>query len=164
MIRAIGYVLVSLMSVSIFLRLKSWSRRTQWKKRVNRADVIRLEQRVPMKVLLMGSALLPGMHPTRVNRTRGDLVMTKNRFLMTSNRGMLVDLGPHSGRYMTSARCTGPQRLVIEGNLVSSTGKQGSYRFECVVGDGVVWSQLLEKYIQQPEGQSVKSDSFSSES
>ncbi|MBW1881469.1 MAG: hypothetical protein JRJ84_24190, partial [Deltaproteobacteria bacterium] len=76
---------------------------------------------------------------------------TDDRFLLTSNRGLLADLGPDRGRRFTSVRCTGPGRLVIEGDVPRGDDARGLYRFELVLGDAPAWAEALAPFVREDE-------------
>ena len=103
---------------------------------------------VPVRVMLQGTPLLLGMRPNRRHRLRADLALTTDRFLIATDRGILADLGPSHGRPFASVRCTGPGRLVIEGDLPRADGRKGLFRFEIVVDDAPGWARDLGPFTQ----------------
>lgn len=132
-----------------------WSRRTQlarvagWPRR--REALGR-----SLRVLVSGRAL-PGMNPKKSNRTTGDLVIAtseagEGRLVVASARGLLLDIGPGRGRPLRSARCTGPGRLVIEGDTPIGDGSAGAFRLEVTVDDAEGWASDLRPFTKAPLG------------
>lgn len=106
------------------------------------------EHGVTVRALLYGVPPMMGLDPKRTNRLVGDLVLTEERFVLGSDRGLLADVGDDHGRRFTSARCTGPGRLVLEGELVNPAGEMGLYRFELVVQDAPAWARALQRFVK----------------
>lgn len=106
----------------------------------------RIAEGVSLRVLVEGTAVLPGLRARGANRTRGDLVLCADRFLVVSNRGCVLDLRRGSGSGLTSARCTGPGRLVLEGRVPSPSGRPGLYRVEAPVDDAEGWAVALRPF------------------
>ncbi len=102
---------------------------------------------VSLRVETRGRTTLPGMNSGRANRTRGDLVVGDDRFVLASARGRLVDIRPGSPR-LSSVRSPGPGRLVLEGTsgLQGAEGPPGAYRIELVVEDATRWVEILTPY------------------
>ena len=103
-----------------------------------------------MRVLVHGPNVLPGMNPSRANRTRGDLVLTDDRFLLVSGRGTLADLRPGVGRRFTSVRTTGPGRLIIEGDRPGTQGVSAQFRIEIHSDDAPAWVEALQDFVDAP--------------
>ena len=83
------------------------------------------------------------------NRTTGDLVLTADRFLLSSGRGTLADLRPERGRRFTSVRSTGPGRLVIEGDRPGPQGQAGGFRIELMLADASQWVEALQPFVTE---------------
>lgn len=105
---------------------------------------------VSLRVETRGQTTLPGMNPGRANRTRGDLVVASDRFVVASSRGRLIDIRPGSPR-LTSVRSPGPGRLVLEGTsgLSGASGSPGAYRIELVVEDARRWVEILSPFADE---------------
>lgn len=151
--QALVVVMVAL--VASGAALKAWGRYQRWRARARLADapVLRSTFGVTLRVLVGGTAVLPGMRPRRANRTTGDLLMTADRFLVPCNRGVLIDLSRHEGRLFRSARCTGPGKLVIEGDVARPSGPPVEFRVE--VGglvDAPAWAEEMQGWVRQPGG------------
>jgi hypothetical protein len=64
---------------------------------------------------------------------------------------VLTELSPTFGRKFTSVRCTGPQRLVIEGDLPRPNGQLGHFRYELVITDAEGWAEALQPFVREGE-------------
>jgi hypothetical protein len=144
-------ILVALTALAALRRSWGWLLRRRALAGLDPEGVLRLERGVPIRALLYGTPPMLGMNPKRANRLKGDLALTEDRFLLTSSRGLLADLGPEHGRRFTSVRCTGPGRLVIEGDVPRSDGAKGLYRFELVVDDAPGWAEALSPFVREDE-------------
>mgnify|MGYP006928189775 CR=1 FL=1 len=142
-------LLVALTAVGTVLQGHGWWRRQRVLRTIPTAEIVRIDRGVSLRVMVQGITGMPGMKQRRGNRTRGDLVLTKDRFLLTSRRGTLADLKPGRGRRFTSIRCTGPGRLIIEGDVPRNAGEPGLYRFEIVVERADEWVKLLADFVQE---------------
>jgi len=144
-------ILVALTVLAALRRSWGWWLRRRGLAALGQEQLLRLERGVPIRALLYGMPPMLGLNPKRTNRLKGDLALTGDRFLLTSNRGLLADLGPDHGRRFTSVRCTGPGRLVIEGDTPRADGSRGLYRFELVVEDAPGWADALSPFVREDE-------------
>jgi len=142
---AISFLLF-LFLLSLVGRLVRWRVRVAALSKIPRESVQREAVGVHARAFVSGASAFKGISSRYLNRVKLDLVLAADRFLMVSGRGILLDVGIGHGRKFQSVRCTGPQRLVIEGDLpgVSATG---SYRFELVIDDALEWAQALEPLV-----------------
>ncbi len=140
-------VLSVLIAAGAALRAWGWWIRSRPRRSIDAADVRHQVRGISMRVLVQGSTALPGMNPQRANRTRGDLTLTEDRFLFTSNRGTLVDLRPERGRRLRSVRSTGPGRLVIEGNTPRPDGREARWRADIHLLDAQAWVDALQGFV-----------------
>lgn len=140
--------------VAVGAVLKGWSRwlRARPLRALPPGAVQRMARGTTLRVMVRGTSVLPGMRPNRTHRTTGDLALTADRFLISSNRGTLIDVGPSHGRAFDSVRCTGPGKLVIEGSVSRPDGRSGPYRIEAFLPDAVDWANALQDYVDAPEG------------
>ncbi len=115
------------------------------------AALVRVARGVSMKAMVYGTSAFKGLNPRRNNRTVGELILTADRFVISTARGVLVDIGPERGRKFTSVRCTGPGRLVIEGDIPRPEKDPAPWRFELVVEDAVAWADSLAPYVRETE-------------
>jgi hypothetical protein len=152
-----GWWLVALLG-SLFgfvALLNGLARLRRWRtvRSIDPADVVMRAANATVRASLHGVPSFAGLDPDALNRMRGDLVLTHERFLLVVDGGVLADLGPGYGRRFTSARCTGPSRLVIEGEVPRKDGQVGSYRFELVVDDAEGWAEALVPFVEPPAGE-----------
>lgn len=144
-------VLVLVVAVGAALRGAAWWSRRRAAARVPRDELVREARGVTLRVLVQGTRVFPGMSTRYANRTRGDLVLGRERFVLATNRGVLADLAPGRGRAFTSVRCTGPGRLVIEGDAPGARGERGLYRIEVTVADAAQWAAALRPFVREGE-------------
>lgn len=142
--------LVLVVAMGAALRTAAWWTRLRSVSRIPPEQRVREARGVTMRVLVQGTQAFPGMSTRNANRTRGDLVLGRDRFVLATNRGLLADLGPGHGRAFTSVRCTGPGRLVIEGDAPSSSGTTGLYRIEITMPDAEGWAEALQPFSRKP--------------
>lgn len=145
-------LIVAVLVLAVFAARRTWASvlRARAGRLVPPEVRLRAEGNIPIRVLLYRTRSFRGMDPKRVNRTLGDLLLSSDRFVIASNRGVLVDVGPDRGRRFTSARCTGPGRLIIEGEIPNPGQEMGLYRFELSVADAAAWATALEPFVAEP--------------
>jgi len=148
MMQALVIVVVSLTAVGTALQLHGWWQRRRPLREIPSSEILHMARGVSVRVMVQGPTGLPGMKERRGNRTRGDLVLTKDRFLITSRRGTLADIRLANSRLLAAVRCPGPGRLVIEGDVPRDSGRVGLYRFEIVVADADHWVRRLEGFVR----------------
>ena len=149
MTEPVAIALAALILIGGALRATSWYRRHLQVRDIDPQSILRERRGVSMKVMVQGTRTLPGMSTSRANRTTGDLILMQDRFLLTSGRGPLADLRP-GRRKFKSVRCTGPGRLVIEGDVPNSGDRpDGLYRVELVVEDANEWAKALEPWVRE---------------
>lgn len=149
---AVLVVVVAVVAAGAALRAAGWWTVRRGAARVPRDQVVRAARGVTLRVLVQGTRLFPGMSTRYANRTRGDLVLGRDRFVLATRRGVLIDLGPGHGRPLGSVRCTGPGRLVLEGDAPGSRGAMGLYRVEVTVDDAEGWAEALRPYARAGNG------------
>ena len=74
----------------------------------------------------------------------------EQRFVVTSNRGTLIDIGPERGLRFTSVRSPGPGKLVLEGEVPRSDGRAGRFRIEAFLPESSDWVKDLQDYVSAP--------------
>lgn len=146
---ALLVVVVILVVVGAGLRFAGWWIRRRGASRIPRGEVVREVRGVTMRVLVQGTRALAGMSTRNANRTRGDLVLGRDRFVLVTNRGVIADVGPEGRRPFTSVRCTGPGRLVIEGDVPQQSGRPGLFRVELPLPDAEEWAAALQPFAQR---------------
>lgn len=128
------------------VRLKAFWRRRQGSHRIAPEDRVRAELGLSMRLLRGAGMDVQELKKTRATRTRGDLVLGKSRFILSTGQGILADLGPGRGRKFTAVRCPGPGRLIIEGDTPTAKGME-HYRIDIRVADAAWWATALKPFI-----------------
>jgi hypothetical protein len=82
--------------------------------------------------------LLGGPSSGGINRAQTDLVLTRDRLLVATHQGRLLELTPQTGG---SVRNTGPNRLVIEGQ---QPGQGVKVRIELLTDQAEQWASAAE--------------------
>lgn len=146
---ALFVVLLAFVGSGVVLKGWTWWLRQRVVRSIPADAVVRQERGVSMRVLVQGPHVLPGMNPSKANRTTGDLVLTADRFLLATGRGVVADLRPERGRRFTSVRSTGPGRLVIEGDRPGPRGQPGGFRVELMLSDASAWVDALQPFVME---------------
>lgn len=142
-------VVVALATLGVLRRAwGTWLRRRAVA-RIPPAQVVRHARGVGLRALLSGTPPLLGLDPRKANRLVADLVLTADRFLLATDRGLWADLGPDHGRRFRAVRSPGPGRLVIEGDVPRADGELGLYRLELVVDDAPGWARDLAVFVEE---------------
>jgi len=145
---ALLVVVLAFVVSGVTLKGWTWWLRQRMVRSIPAEAVIRQSRSVSLRVLVQGPNVLPGMNPARANRTTGDLVLTADRFVLTSGRGVLADLGPGRGRRFHSVRSTGPGRLILEGSRPGPRGEAGGFRVEVMLPDASQWVEALQSFVE----------------
>lgn len=145
--QALLVVVGSLVLIGAIMKGISWFRRTSLTRAIPEDAIVRQLRGTSMRVLTQGPPVLPGMSNRKANRTIGDLLLMKDRLLLVCNRGTLLDIREDRGRKLSSARCTGPGRLVLEGEIAVPSGVAGQYRIELSAEDAPDWARALAPYV-----------------
>jgi len=148
MTQAFVIVVVALTAVGTVLQLHGWWQRQRSLRSIPSGEILHMARGVSVRVMVQGPTGMPGIKQRRGNRTRGDLVLTEDRFLITSRRGTLADIRVGTSRLLSSVRCPGPDRLIIEGDVPRAVGRVGLYRFEIVVTDADAWVMRLADFVR----------------
>ncbi len=113
-------------------------------RRRERAGAVPAGERVVREARNCGSRVfvstdvIGGPRAGRINRSPADLVMTDKRLLIATRHGRVLELTAGTGG---SVRCTGPRRLVVEGDRPQKDGVM-HVRAELIVNDADVWAAL----------------------
>ncbi len=102
---------------------------------------------IRVRATVAASSVLPGMRAGKSNLTSADLVLGGDRVILSSQRGLLVDVGAAHGRRLGSARCTGPGRLVLEGDVPRLSGDAAGWRMELALDDAEGWAEALRPFV-----------------
>ncbi len=118
-------------------------------------DVIRHTDEVGVAIQLFRTRAIRGMAPGKTHRTVGAIAITSDQLLLSSDRGVLIDIAPDRGRGrpLSAVRCTGPGRLVLEGSI-SDTGP-GLFRFELTLDHAAAWADALRLFLAEDGEHSV---------
>lgn len=129
----------------------SWGRLLRWRavSRIAPDAILRISRGVSVRATLHHQPPgFSGLDPQHLNRVSADLVLTGDRFLLASDHGVLADLLVEGPRGFTSARCTGPNRLVLEGEVPRGADEPGSFRFELVIEEAETWAEALVPFVR----------------
>ena len=144
---ALFVVLGSIVLVGAIMKTIAFVRRSRLTHDFPEDAIVHQQRGVSMRVLIQGPPVFPGMSTSKANRTLGDLVLLEDRFVLACNRGKLLDLQPAHEQMLSSARCTGPGRLVLEGALAVPAGVTGHYRIEVATERAKQWAEALEPFV-----------------
>lgn len=103
---------------------------------------------VPCGLLVHGTRRLLGFEPDTRHHLAVELVLAPKRFAVVCDRGLLIDARLDGAR-LTSARCTGPARLVLEGDLPSPNALAPKYRLELTLADAESWAASLAPWCKR---------------
>jgi hypothetical protein len=111
-------------------------------------DLTRVSTGVAIRVTARGIRWWPFLDLDRPRSLNGDLGLGRDRFVVTSSHGVLIERTGADGPAITSARCTGPRRLVIEGDVTAGEAP-ATWRFEIGVDDAEGWAAALAPFVRQ---------------
>ncbi len=143
-------VIVGVIAAGAALKTVGWTRRYRALRTVPPSEIRRAARGIPLRVFVDGPTGLPSMTPHRANRTIGDLVLTDDRLILVSTRGVLIDLKLGSGRALHSIRAPAPLQLIVEGRVPHAAGGVASFRIEATLPDAERWAHELEPF-REPE-------------
>lgn len=133
-----------------FARGVEWWRRRRGRTRIAPADLVRETRDAGVRIHLFKTRAFHGMRPGKAHAAKADLLLAADRFVLSSNRGVLADVGRGKGRPFRSVRCTGPGRLVIEGDTPRADGTAGLYRFDIAIEEAGSWAAALQPFVAEP--------------
>jgi hypothetical protein len=149
MFKAVVVVMVAMTLLGIARQGFGWWRRERVIREID-ADTLRRSTRsVMVRVLVTGVQSWRGLDARRRTGVRGDLVLAEDRFVLITDRGLLIDANAETSP-LTSARCTGPGRLVLEGSVGRG---DGMFRLELVLDDAQGWATDLREFVSSEDGQ-----------
>ena len=126
--------------VAIFLFAWFWERGRAAPPRAG--SVRRRAERLSAR-LFVDKPLPGGLRPARINPLRVHLLLSDDALLITNWRGALLSLrSPSAARVV----CTGPRRLVIEGER-RWRGETVRLRFEVLVEDAEGWARDIQEVV-----------------
>lgn len=97
---------------------------------------VRRAERVPTRIFV-DQTLPGGLKAGGINRDPATLLLSGQRFLVSTGFGRVVEIGPDRAG---EAKCVGPRRLVIEGSHPSGRAR---LRVECLVDDAEGWAAAV---------------------
>lgn len=142
--------LVALAALLLILLAAARVRRLQLVAQVAQGGTVRATSSIPCGLVVHGTSKLLGFEPDTLHHLDVDLVLTEARFAVVCGRGLLVDARLDGAR-LTSARCTGPARLVLEGDVPSPHALTPKLRLELTVADAQDWATALAPWCKGNE-------------
>lgn len=110
---------------------------------------VRISHGVYARVMAKGKTFR-GFRSGHQTKTTVDMVLTKKQFLVVSNRGTLFDIRAEAARgRIGSVRCTGPGRLLFEGERQEANKKTTKYRVEISIPTATAWAQDLAPFADE---------------
>ena len=122
-------------------------RRWRGRRRLGDAPVVRERRSVDLRITLWRTRGWLGLESGRAHPARADLMLAAERFVVASDLGVLADVTPGGSIPLRSARCTGPSRLVLEGDVPGATDAVGRWRMELVLDDAPAWAGALAPFV-----------------
>ncbi|MCB9663172.1 MAG: hypothetical protein H6732_03595 [Alphaproteobacteria bacterium] len=129
----------------------------RWRRRRGRALLrgeppVREAHDVDGRVHLFRTPPWHGMLPGRAHPVRVDLLLAASRVVLASDQGVLAEVTTATARPLKSARCTGPRRLVVEGEVVLAGKPPGLWRLELLLDDAEGWAHALRPFVADDGG------------
>ena len=146
---SVGYIFFgALLLLSIFfVRHIRARRRNLSKPLMPQEEIVLQANRVPIRAMSYGTAPVMGLDPKRAVRLTGRMAMSKERFVLVTDQGRFTDIRIDQKRLLTSARCTAPGRLVIEGTIPQAGRSPGVYRLELLFEQATEWALALQPFV-----------------
>jgi hypothetical protein len=137
-VKFIGFLIVglSLLAMGVLSALIRRQRRVK-ASAVPAAHVIKEARKVPARVFV-DKDMVGGPQQGRTNRSQADLVLTDGRLLVATHQGRVLEL---TSRNPGSVRCTGPRRLILEGERLQKEGVM-KVRVELICDDAQSWADV----------------------
>lgn len=145
MLQAVVIVVVALTVLGGSKQLLGWWQREKVLRSLDPDRVRRMDRGVSARAIVAGVKQWRGLDARRRTGLRADLLLTDERFLLATDRGVFLDLTAAGDGPLTSVRCTGPGRLVIEGDIGRDDAR---FRFEITVGDAQGWAAELAPFVR----------------
>lgn len=138
-------ILLSLLILAGLGGLMSLSRQ-QRRRRASQVpdhEVVKIARGVPAR-LYVDHDVLDGPRKGVINRSPADLVLTPTRLIIATRHGRVLELTKANPG---SVRCTGPRRLIIEGERLRKQGTM-KVRLELIVDDAESWSAMAAERLE----------------
>ena len=148
---SVGYIFFgALLLLSLFFVRTLRQRRRNLTKSLLPEDEILLQvNRVPIRAMSYGTAPVLGLDPKRAVRMTGRMALSNERFVLMTDQGRFTDIRVDQKRLLTSARCTAPGRLVLEGTIPQAGKKPGVYRLEILFAQATEWAVALQPFVDK---------------
>lgn len=143
MLQAVVVVVVAVTLLGGAKRLVGWWQRERVVRSLDPEVLRRMDRGVSARAIVAGVKRWRGLDARRRTGLRADLLLAGDRFLLATDRGLFLDVHADSEGPLTSIRCTGPGRLVIEGDIGRDDAR---FRFEITVGDAQGWAAELAPF------------------
>ena len=109
---------------------------------------------VSVAALVSTTSPFRGLRPGRRNRAVADVVLTADRLVVATTKGVWVDVGTERGRPLSAVKAPGPNQLIVEGDLPEVDGVPGSWRVELLLEDAGAWAEDLKPFTRSgPDGE-----------
>ncbi|GEM_PF-2251751 len=136
--KTLGFLIVGLSLVGLGLLSALVRRRRRVRAATVPAEhVLRQARKLPARVFV-DRDVVGGPQKGRTNRSQADLVLTQGRLLVATHQGRVLEL---TTRNPGSVRCTGPRRLILEGERLQKAGLM-KVRIELICDDAEAWVEL----------------------
>ena len=112
-----------------------------------KSEVSMAVDRFPIRAMAFGTAPILGLDPKRAARLTGRMALSESKFVLMTDKGRFTQIDRTQGRLLTSARCTAPGRLVIEGTIPQAGGQPGVYRLEAMFTEAEAWAVALQPFV-----------------
>ena len=130
-----------------FLRTVRTRRRNLNRPLLPEDEILLQVNRVPIRAMSYGTAPVMGLDPKRAVRLTGRMALSKERFVLITDQGRFADIRVDQKRLLTSARCTAPGRLVLEGTIPQAGKAPGVYRLELMFEQATEWALALQPFV-----------------
>jgi hypothetical protein len=146
---AIGYIFCTALFILVLFFIQTIRRRSrQLAVFLLAGDEAKMtEDKLSIWAMSFGTTKVMGLDPKRAVRMRGRMALSKTRFVLVTEQGRFADVRVDEGRKLTSARCTAPGRLVIEGTIPQVGRQPGVYRLEVLFDRAADWAVALQPFV-----------------
>lgn len=117
--------------------------------RAVQGDLVKSASAVSARISVEGRQF-HGFRPGYSTRTWLEMKLTTQQFVVVTNRGVLFDISADGERgRIGSIRCTGPGRIVFEGERGELNGKPTRYRVEATMPTASEWVRALDGFADE---------------
>ena len=145
----VGYIFCVALLIMVIIFIITVRRRSRYLSVPLLADgeAILTEEKVSIRAMSFGTTNVMGLDPKRAVRMKGRMALSDTRFVLVTDQGRFADIRVDQGRKLTSARCTAPGRLVIEGTIPQVGRQPGVYRLEVLFERATEWALALQPFV-----------------